>query len=209
MRKLQNRLSITLLLVASSLGGRILACEPPAGFINPPRPEIAPLDELMGHTEEIVVARPIVDAARSANRPLQEAIRPTKDLPGVSGTFRLSDGPYNSAGARRLVCLTDGNFAVEELLLTETNDAGTQFKYVVWNYTSPKFRDVEYGVGEIIRTSPAPDKTHVNWTYRFALKKGLGAEDKNRFRKTFLDGVFAEWMRTQLERGRARAEAME
>lgn len=180
------------------------ACEPPPGFVNPPRPDVAPLDQLLAHTEDIDVSRPINAASQSANRPLSEAIRPTKDLAGVSGTFRLSEGPYGTVGARRLVCKTDGHYSVEEVLLTESNADGTRFRYVVWNYTSPKFHDVEYGVGEIVRTSPAPDKTHVNWTYRFALKEG---RDPAKFRKTFLDSIFAEWMRSQLERGRAHAEA--
>ena len=55
---------------------------------------------------------------------------------------------------------------------------------MVWNYTSPKYRDVSYAVGEFIRTQPAPDKTNVNWTYRFALKKD---RDPEVFRKSFLD----------------------
>jgi hypothetical protein len=89
--------------------GQSGVCELPAGFVNPPRPEVAPLEQLLSHTERVAVARPIKAAAQSGNRPLHEAIRPTKDLPGVSGTLRLSDGPYGTVGARRLVCLTDGS----------------------------------------------------------------------------------------------------
>jgi len=207
MRTFEYRLAAALALLGL-LSVQSAACEPPAGFVNPPRPDIAPLDELLSHTEEIDVARPLSAAAQSGNRPLEEAIRPTKDLPGVSGTFRLSNGPYGSVGARRLVCLTDGNMAVEEVLLTESKDDGSRFRYVVWNYTSPKFRDVSYAVGEIVRTQRASDKTHVVWTYRFALKSGLDAEDAARFRKDFLEPQFAVWMRSQLERGRSRAEAM-
>jgi hypothetical protein len=182
-------------------------CELPPGFVNPPRPEVAPLEQLLSHTEVIEVARPIKAAAQSGNRPLHEAIRPTKDVPGVSGTLRLSDGPYGTVGARRLVCLTDGSITVEEVLLAESNDQGSRFRYLVWNYTGAKFQDVHYAVGEIVRTSPAPDKTLVNWTYRFALKSGLGAAEKNRFRQTFLESAFADWMHSQLERGRLHAEA--
>lgn len=170
-------------------------CEPPAGFDNPPLPKIAPLDSLLSHTEVKEVALPLADVMKGAARPLEEAIRPTKDLPGVSGTFRLSSGPYGSVGARRLVCLTDGNIAVEEVLLTESKDGVNRFRYVVWNYTNPKFRDVRYAVGEFVRTQPAPDRTHVNWTYRFALVEGADAEA---FRKTFLETAFATWMRSVL-----------
>ena len=208
MRTFHYRFPFALALAGLLFGGEASPCEPPPGFVNPPRPDIAPLHGLLSHTEVIEVARPLATAAQSGNRPLEEAIRPTKDLPGVSGTFRLSNGPYGSVGARRFVCLTDGNFSVEEVLLTESNDHGSRFRYVVWNYTSPKFRDVEYAVGEIVRTAPAPDKTHVNWTYRFALRSGLGAGNRSRFRKDFLEQQFAEWMRSQLERGRARAEAL-
>lgn len=205
MRICEYRLGLALALVGVLSGGRVwAACEPPAGFVNPPRPDIAPLETLLSQTVEIEVARPLHAASQASNRPLEEAIRPTKNLPGVSGTFRLSDGPYGSVGARRLVCTTDGHIAVEEVLLTESAADGTRFRYVVWNYTGPEFSNIAYGVGEIVRTQPQPGKTHVNWTYRFALKEG---RDPEAFRKTFLDSIFAEWMRSQLERGRAHAES--
>src|SRR6187399_997303 len=175
------------------LAGQSAACEPPSGFVNPPRPKIAPLDELLSHTEEKEIEQPLAAVMQAVNRPLR--IDATKDLPGVSGTFRLSNGPYGTVGARRLVCLTDGNIAVEEVLLTESNAEGNRFRYVVWNYTHPKFSDVRYAVGEFVRTQPEPDKTVVNWTYRFALEEG---RDPQMFRKTFLETSFAEWMRNVL-----------
>ena len=181
--------------------GTSQACRPPAGFVNPPRPDIAPLDRLLAHTEQKIVARSMAEVMKGAARPLEEAIRPTKDLPGVSGTYRLSDGPYGSVGARRLVCLTDGNIAVEEVLLTESTAGTNRFRYVVWNYTNPKFADVQYAVGEFIRTQPEPDKTIVHWTYRFALKDGLSHEAQSRFRDDFLQRQFAEWMRGVLGTG--------
>ena len=120
MRTFEYRFHFALTLVGVLLAGQSLACEPPPGFVNPPRPEIAPLEELLAHTEQSVIARALADLMKSPNRPLQETMRPMKDLPGVSGTFRLSNGPYGSVGARRLVCLTDGSIAVEEVLLTES-----------------------------------------------------------------------------------------
>jgi hypothetical protein len=69
-------------------------------------------------------------------------------------------------------------------------------------------RAVSYAVGEFVHTQTAPDRTHVNWTYRFALKSGLSTEEKSRFRETFLERDHAEWMRSLLERGRSRAETM-
>ncbi|MEJ0086715.1 MAG: hypothetical protein WDO72_13595 [Pseudomonadota bacterium] len=198
MRKLDHGESVALLLACLAFGVPGLGCEPPAGFINPVRPDIAPLDELVSVTEEKIIDQPLAAVLQAANRPLR--IDATKDLAGVSGTFRLSEGPYGTVGARRLVCKTDGNFAVEEVVFTESNDAGSRFRYLVWNYTGPKFRDVAYAVGEFARTQPAPDKTLVTWTYRFALKNGVSAEDKSRFQEIFLGREFPTWMRTQLDR---------
>jgi hypothetical protein len=197
MRKSEYRFHFALVL-ASALGcGQSLACEPPAGFVNPPRPDIAPLEQLLSHTEEKDVDQSLAAATQSASRALR--IDATKDLPGVTGTFRLSNGPYGSVGARRLVCKTDGSIAVEEVLLTESGKDFSRFRYVVWDSTNPKFRDVDYAVGEFVRTQTAPDKTHINWTYRFALREGLSGEERSRF-QAFLEREFALWMRTQLDR---------
>jgi len=174
------------------------ACEPPAAFVNPPRPDIAPLEGLLRVTEEKTIDQPLAMVVRAANRPLR--IDATEDIAGVTGTFRLSEGPYGTVGARRLVCKTDGSFAVEEVLLTESNDAGSRFRYLVWNYTSPKFRDVAYAVGEFVRTQPSANETLVSWTYRFALKDGVGGEEKLRFQENFLGREFPKWMRKQLDR---------
>jgi hypothetical protein len=198
MRKFEYRFHFALALAGMSFAGQSPACEPPPGFVNPPRPDIAPLEQLLSHTEVKDIAQPLAAVMQAASRTLR--IDATKDLPGVTGTFRLSNGPYGSVGARRFVCKTDGSTSVEEVLLTESNAESSRFRYVVWNYTSPKFRDVHYAVGEFVRTQPAPDKTQVNWTYRFALKSGLSAEERSRFQKIFLEREFSEWMRTQLDR---------
>jgi hypothetical protein len=198
MRAFEYRFHFALALASVLSSGPSLGCEPPAGFVNPPRPDIAPLDALLSHTEEKDIAQSLAAVTQAASRTLR--IDATKDLPGVTGTFRLSDGPYGSVGARRLVCKTDGSISVEEVLLTESGEDFRRFRYVVWNYTSSKFRDVDYAVGEFVRTQVAPEKTRVNWTYRFALKKGLSGEEKSRFQKVFLEREFALWMRTQLDR---------
>jgi hypothetical protein len=213
MRKFEYRFRFVLTLVGVLLNGRSMACEPPAGFVNPPRPDIAPIEELVGHTEEIDIARGLSVVVQAGNRPLQEGIRPTRDMPGVSGTFRLTEERFGSVGSRRLVCLTDGSIVVEEVLHSEVHDDRRRFRYVVWNYTSATFSAVDYAVGEFVHTQTAPDKTHINWTYRFALKTDrmpgrLGAFGKFLFRKSFLQREFAEWMRSMLERGRSNAEAM-
>jgi len=189
---------IALIILGALIHGQSLACQPPDGFVNPLRPDIAPLEKLLSHTERKIVSQSLAEVMRGAARPLEEAIRPTKDLPGVSGTFRLSNGPYGTVGARRLVCLTDGSIAVEEVLLTESNGSTNRFRYVVWGYTNPKFRDVAYAVGEFVRTQPTPETTQVDWTYRFALKNGVSTEDATRFKTVFLEQQFALWMRNVL-----------
>ena len=198
MRK-HRRVETIALMVASLMSSvPASACEPPAGFVNPPRPDTAPLEELLRVTEEKIIDQPLATVLRAANRPLR--IDATEDLAGVLGTFRLSQGPYGTVGARRLVCTTDGSFTVEEVLLAESSDTGSRFRYLVWNYTSPKFRDVAYAVGEFVRTQPSPDQTLVSWTYRFALKDGLSEEAQSRFQKDFLGRQFPKWMRKQLDR---------
>lgn len=205
MHRFRYPLRVALTLSGMLLSSQSLACTLPAGFVDTPRPDLAPLERLLAHVEEIHVARPFAAPAR--NRPLEEAIRPTRERPGVAGTFRLSATGYGSLGSRRLVCLTDGSTAVEEVLRTETGADSRRFRYMVWNYTSPKFRDVDYAVGDIFSTKAASGATHVTWTYRFALKAGLGAGERGRFRKGFLEKLFAEWMRSQLEAGRSASEA--
>lgn len=212
MRTSEYRFHFALALVGTLLAGQSLACEPPAGFVNPARPEIAPLEELLGHTEQTVIALGLSDLSKIPSRPLEETMRPMKDMPGVSGTFRLSKGPYGSVGARRLVCLTDGSISVEEVLHAESQKDSRRFRYVVWNYTREKMRDVDYAVGEFVHTQIATDKTQVNWTYRFALKTDqksgpVATSARARFRETFLEPEFSVWMRTLLEQGRIRAEA--
>ena len=205
MRTFEYGSHFALALAGMMLAGQSPGCQPPAGFVNPPRPDIAPLEDLLSHTEVKVIDQPLAAVMQSANRPLR--IDATKDVAGVTGTFRLSDGPYGTVGARRLVCKTDGSISVEEVLLTESNSDASRFRYVVWNQTGEKFRDVAYAVGEFVRTQPAPGKTHVDWTYRFALRSGLSSEEKARFQKVFLEREFALWMRTQLDREPPKTES--
>ena len=205
MRKPEYRFAVALALAGMALVARGQTCERPAGFVDPPRPEIAPLEELISHTEVRYANQSLAANAQAANRPLR--IDATKDLPGVTGTARLSNGPYGTVGARRLVCKTDGTTSVEEVLANESGEDFRRFRYVVWNNASPQFRDVAYAVGEFVRTQAAPDKTRIEWTYRFALKSGISAEERARFQKVFVEQQFAEWMRTQMDRKDPAAEA--
>src|SRR5262245_45434102 len=131
MRNLQRRFYLALALTGVLLHQQSTACEPPAGFVNPPLPDVAPLDQLLAHTEQMDIARSLADLAKAPSRPLSEGMRPTRDMPGVSGTFNLTSGSYGTVGARRLVCLTDGSIAVEEVLHPQMSDDRQQFRYVV------------------------------------------------------------------------------
>src|SRR5262245_28881437 len=100
MRTHKYRLHVALTL-GLLISARSVACEPPIGFVNPPRPDIAPLGELLSHTEQIDVARSLADVIKAGSRPLSAGIRPTPDFPGVSGTFNLTRAGFGTVGARR------------------------------------------------------------------------------------------------------------
>lgn len=187
------------------------ACVPPPGFVDTPPPEIAPIGELVSHTEEITIDYPLAVVRESGSRGrLEETIDRTSGLPGVTGTHRLTtEVRFPQPGARRLVCLTDGSIVSEQVLDHEENPDGSRYRYIVWNYTSPKFPPISYAIGEIVRSAVGNTRTQVRWTYSFQLNRqkhpgSLGAEGDRVFRETFLDPVFSQWMRKTLENGKKR-----
>jgi hypothetical protein len=185
-------------------------CVPPPGFVDTPHPEIAPVEQLLSHTEEITIERPLAVLNKaSSTTPLEQTIDRTSDLPGVSGTHRLTQGKFQP-GTRRLVCLTDGSSVVEEVLLLEQQPGSSRFRYVVWNYTSPKFPPIHYAVGEFLHTEFGGTRTRVRWTYAFHPDRDRYQAGYNDdvFRQDFLDGQFAQWMRNTLAGGKQRAEAL-
>ena len=131
------------------------ACTPPPDFKDTPHPAIAPIDQLVSHTEEVVVNRPLdVVLAESERTSLNQAVRKSDSLPGVSGTYALTSGDFGKPGSRRLVCLTDGSTTEEEVLEKSRDKNSAQFRYVVWNYTTEKARPILYGVGHFVWTDP-------------------------------------------------------
>lgn len=187
------------------------ACEPPPGFVDAPHPEVAPFEALVSHTEEITIERPFaVLREAAAKTPLRIEIDRTSGLPGVAGTRRLNQGPFQP-GARRFVCLTDGSYVVEQVLIFEEKPDMHRHRYVLWNYTSSKFPAISYAVAEIFQ-SPIDDKrTRVRWTYAFQPDRNrwpgsLGEPGDAMFRDTFVERQFAEWMRRTLAGGKKRAE---
>jgi hypothetical protein len=85
--------------------------------VDTPHPNVAPIEQLVSHTEEIVIHRPlevVLDAETKTS--LEKAIARNSGMPGVSGTHMLTKGDYGPSGSRRLTCLTDGSTLVEEVL---------------------------------------------------------------------------------------------
>jgi hypothetical protein len=179
-------------------------CLPEPNFVNTPPPQVAPLDQLVSHTEEITVDRPlaVVLADVNRNRPLSESIKKSASLPGVAGSYMLTSGDFRAPGSRRLNCLTDGSTLVEQVLEREQEPDKFRFRYVVWNYTSVKARPIVYGVGEFTYSAQG-NRTHIRWTYSFQLNRHrfpgmLGGFGAYLFRVGFLDRQYAAMMRSVL-----------
>jgi hypothetical protein len=185
-------------------------CIPERNFVITPPPQLAPLDQLVSHTEEITVNRPLAVVLAAINRPLSETIRKSDSLPGVSGSYALTDGKFGAPGSRRLNCLTDRSTLVEQVLESERQNDKYRFRYVVWNYTSSKARPIVYGVGEFTY-SELSNRTHIRWTYSFQLNRHrfpgmLGSFGAYLFRVGFLDREYAAMMRSVLRGTKNRAE---
>jgi hypothetical protein len=177
------------------------SCVPPPGFVDTPRPELAPPEELITHTVDVTIERPLA-AVLDLNSKTPLRINRSGSLPGVTGIHRLNQGPFQ-AGARRLVCLTDGSTASEEVLVWERNPDRTRHQYVVWNYTSSAFDAVSYAVGEFVHTAVGDKRTHVRWTYSFRLKP---ESDPRSFREKIFEREWIPYMRSSIAGKKQRAE---
>ncbi len=186
-------------------------CVPPPGFVDTPAPAVATAKEMVSHTEEITVARPLPVVLSAVDKPIEDTIHKTSSLPGISGDYMLTKGEFGAPGSRRLNCLSDGSTLVEQVLESERNKDSSRFRYVVWNYTSEKARPIDYGVGEFHYSDLGGGRTHIIWTYSFKLKArnfpgNLGALGRYFFRKVFLDREYADLMRGVLNETKADAE---
>jgi hypothetical protein len=179
-------------------------CALPLGFKDTPHPEVAPVAQLVSHTEEIVIAKPLETVlAESQRTPLKQAIRKSDSLPGVAGEHILTTGEFGQVGSRRLVCLTDGASTEEQVLLKDQSKSHAEFRYVVWNYTTEKAKPILYGVGDFVWTDLGNGTTRVKWTYSFQLRRdrfpgNLGGFGDWLFRETFLERDYAQMMRRTL-----------
>jgi hypothetical protein len=179
-------------------------CVPPSGFKDTPHPAVAPVNQLVSHTEEVIIDQPLdVVLKESERKSLNQAIRKSDSLPGVSGIYVLSNGDFGQPGSRRLVCLTDGSTTEEQVLQKDRSRSTAEFRYVVWNYTTEKARPILYGVGDFVWTDLGNGRTHVRWTYSFQLNRKrfpgyLGSVGDFLFRVGFLDRDYAKMMRKTL-----------
>lgn len=190
---------MALLFCTLRLGHAAPPCTPPPGFHDEPHPAIAPAEQLVSHTEQIVIARPYSTVSAAMNKPLEKTILRSDSLPGVSGHYMLTKGAFGAPGSRRIVCLTDGTTTEEEALEREDSPTAGHFRYVVWNYTTPKARPIAYGVGEFRTVQLDAGHTRITWIYTFKLKEDafpgeLGALGRWLFKVAFLDRDYAAMM---------------
>jgi hypothetical protein len=205
---LHKKAAVTILATISPIVLTVSAwaqiCTPPPGYIDQQHPPIAAPSQLVSHTEEITVAQTLVQVLETNARvSLKKAIHKAGSLPGVTGEYPLGNIPFPSPGARRMVCLSDGSTLLEQSLDEEQTSTYYRFRYMVWNYTSPLARPIEYGVGEFRDSQMDADHTHIAWTYSFKLNDNafpgyLGAFGRYIFKIYFLDRDYAAMMRTTL-----------
>jgi hypothetical protein len=198
--------------VPASAGAPAAVCAAPAGFVDKPHPAIAPAEQLVSHSEQIVIDRayPVVSAAM--NKPLNQVIRQSRSLPGVFGDYMLTPGEFGAPGSRHIVCLTDGTSVEEEALERDGTATSGRFRYIVWNYAAPKARPIAYGVGEFRTAQIDGAHTRIPWTYSFKLKDDvfpgyLGALGRWLCRVGFLDRDCAAMRRGVLDGYKTTAEA--
>ena len=146
------------------------------------------------------------------NKPLEKTINKSDTPPGVSGEHMLTQGEFGSPGSRHIVCLTDGTSTEEEALERADSAISSHFRYIVWNYTTPKARPIAYGVGEFRTVQLDTGHTRITWTYSFKLKEDVfpgefGALGRWLFRVRFLDSEYAAMMKDVLNGYKQDAEA--
>jgi hypothetical protein len=159
-------------------------------------------DKYVSNETEILIEKPIREVYRwVVYEPLEKQLNGTKRIPGVASTKTINNIELGEKGHRRLVCLADGNTAVEEHSYIEkhdNNESQRYFSYKVWDYTLKVAQNIEYAIGEWWFT-PAGNKTHIKWRYSFKLndKKILGRIGflgRVLFNKIFLKTSYNDFM---------------
>lgn len=200
-------------LVSAVLSASMLAqtCTPPPGFADTRHPAIVPIEQLVSHTEEITIARPLAVVLEAIDKPLKDTFKKSDSLPTVSGEYPLTKSAFGTPGSRRLTCLTDGSSLEEEVLESDRDSSSYRFRYIVWKYTTEKARPIEYGIGDFHYVQSQGGSTHITWIYSFKLKEhnfpgNLGALGRWLFRKRFLETDYADLMRGVLDGYKTDAE---
>lgn len=185
-------------------------CVLPADFKPPANVSVAvALHKDLSYTVERQIQVPVGQFQVWVNSvALDSLLRGTKDIPRVVGTVEFGGISFPSVGARRYVCLADGNSAVEQVVAFKEN---SYFAYKVFAYTLPQAQAVEYGYGEFFMT-PEGNATQLRWRYSFSLKKdrfpgSWGALGRFLFRTTFLNTKYASFMNSAIETIKSEAES--
>ncbi|WP_299543666.1 SRPBCC family protein [Phenylobacterium sp.] len=175
----------------------------------PPPPAIDPRAPMIARTDRIVIERP-APALFDWNmaQKLEDNLPATGALPGVVGTTQLTPGPWGVPGARRIVHLSDGAGATEQVL---EMIPGERFRYQVWDYTTAAARPIAYAIGEFRYVALDAGRTEVVWTYAFRLRADrfpgfLGPLGRWLLKAAFLDRAYAVLMRETLKTMKAGAE---
>jgi hypothetical protein len=176
------------------------ACAPPPGFRDTPHPALTDQAKWVSHSEEIIIQRPLAIVAAAMDKPLDQTIEKSDSLPGVTGDYMLTNGSFGAPGSRHIICLSDGGSTVEESLERENSADSAHFRYIVWNYVTPKARPVQYGVGEFRTVQIDGARTRITWTYSFQLKSTefpgyLGGLGRWLFKVGFLNRDYAKMMK--------------
>ena len=175
----------------------------------PPPPAIAPDAPMIARTDRIVIDRPAQALSDwLATAKLEEQLPATGALPGVVGTTQLTPGAWGGPGARRIVHLSDGGSATEQVLEFV---AGERFRYQVWDYATAAARPIAYAIGEFRYVVLDAGRTEVVWTYAFHLRADrfpglLGPLGRWLLKVAFLDRAYAVLMRETLKAMKAGAE---
>jgi hypothetical protein len=125
----------------------------------------------------------------------------------------LTGGELRERGSRRIVFPTDGSTIEEQVLEREQKETESRFRYLVWNYSTPKGRPAEYALGEFLVSQVDASHTRIIWIYSFTLRKSvfpgnLGRFGRWLFRVSFVDRDYATLMRSVLQGYKENAESL-
>lgn len=159
-------------------------------------------NKLVSNETEIFIDKPIREVYKwVVYEPLEIQLPGTDRIPAVISTKTINNIDLGNAGHRRIVCLADGNTAVQEHTYIDKNehiDTQSYFSYRVSDYTLKVAENIEYALGEWWFTF-INDKTHVRWRYSFKLRDKnvmgrLGFIGRALFRNFFIKTSYDKFM---------------